>query len=68
VKRSRARLEALTALIAGIGILVLIVGPITGLYSLGLGIVGSVATWTLGITLRVYVSGTMSVDYDEPIE
>lgn len=68
MKRSRAWLEASTAVIAGIGILVLAVGATTGLYSLGLGVVGAVGVWTVGITLRVYFSGMMSIDDDEPFD
>ncbi len=37
VKGSRPGLDAFTVLMVGIGIVALIIGPITGLYSLGIG-------------------------------
>ena len=40
VKGSRPGLDAFTALLVGMGILALIIGPITGLYSLGIGFAG----------------------------
>lgn len=51
-----------TVFLLGLGILVLVLGPCTGLYSIGLGFVGLVASWVLGLTLRAYLCGRQEDD------
>lgn len=51
MERSR---NAVTVLLFGLGVLVLVVGLCTDAYSAALGFVGLVALWVIGITLRVY--------------
>jgi len=46
--------DALTVLLFGLGVLVLVVGLCTDAYSPALGVVGLVALWVIAITLRVY--------------
>lgn len=60
--RSKCYSDALCIFILGSGVLVFIMGPCTGLYSAGVGFVGGVASWVLGITLRVYLLGRSSYD------
>ena len=52
-------LNSFVALLFGSGIVALIVGPFTGLYGWGRGLIGLTVLWVLALTLRVYlVSGT----------
>lgn len=57
---STPEVNALTVFLLGIGVLALVVGAFTDLFSLGLGFVGLVAAWVLGLTLRVYMVGSRS--------
>ncbi len=48
-------MNALTALLFGLGILALVVGPCAGVYTLGKGVIGLVVMWVLAMTLRVFL-------------
>ena len=50
-------INTVTVFLLGLGILVLVIGPCAGLYSIGLGFVGLVASWVLGLTFRAYLCG-----------
>jgi hypothetical protein len=65
MKRSASDSDALVIFILGMGILLFVMGPCTGLYSVGLGFVGWVASWVLGITLRVFLLNRSSYDERE---
>ena len=59
-RMSTPEVNALTVFLLGIGVLTLVIGASTDLYSLGLGFVGLVTAWVLGLTLRVYMLGSRS--------
>jgi hypothetical protein len=68
VERTRCTaINTVTVFLLGLGILVLVLGPCAGLYSIGLGFVGLVASWVLGLTLRAYLCGRQedesTIDY-----
>ena len=46
--------NAMTVLLFGLGVLAFFIGLCTDLYSVGLGVVGWVAFWVAGYTLRSY--------------
>jgi uncharacterized oligopeptide transporter (OPT) family protein len=54
---SRNETNALVVFLMGLGILAMVLGPCTGLYGIGLGFIGLVASWVVAITLRVYHTG-----------
>jgi|GEM_PF-1465404 len=62
VNRSKCCTDALVIFILGAGVLTFVIGPCTGLYSAGVGFVGWVAAWVVGITLRVFLLGTTGSD------
>ena len=63
MERTRCtEINTVTVFLLGLGILVLVLGPCAGLYSIGLGFVGLVASWVLGLTLRAYLCGRQEDD------
>lgn len=53
----RRTLNALSVFVFGLGIFLLLLGPCTGLYSLGHALIASVGTLIVGHSLRTYLSG-----------
>ena len=53
----RRTLDALSVFVVGLSLLLFLLAPCAGLYSLGRGTTASVATLVVGHTLRVYLSG-----------
>jgi hypothetical protein len=63
VERTRCtEINTVTVFSLGLGILVLVLGPCAGLYSIGLGFVGLVSSWVLGLTVRAYLCGRQEDD------
>ena len=58
MESNRNETNALVVFLLGLGVLVMVLGPCTGLYGIGLGFIGLVASWVVAITLRVYHIGT----------
>jgi hypothetical protein len=58
----RRTLDALSALVLGLGVLLFLLAPCAGIYSLGHGLIALVATWVVGHSLRVYLSGFVDND------
>jgi hypothetical protein len=58
MERQNNEMNALTIFLMGTGVLLLVLGPCTGLYGIGMGFVGLVASWVVAVTLRVYHVGT----------
>jgi uncharacterized oligopeptide transporter (OPT) family protein len=58
MRSNRNETNALVVFLMGLGILVMVLGPCTGLYGIALGFIGLVASWAVAITLRVYHNGT----------
>ena len=59
MERDGREVDALTAFLMGLGVLLLILGPCTGSYSIAIGFVSLVGCWVVAITLRVlYFGGT----------
>ena len=50
-------MNALTIFLMGLGILLFVLGPCTGFYSAGIGLVALIACWVLAVTLRVFYFG-----------
>ena len=60
----RAAANALSVFLMGVGVFVLILGPCADLYSIGMGLIGMVASWVLAVTIRVfYFGGTRDERY-----
>jgi dolichol kinase len=57
MERRNNEAGALTIFLMGTGVFLLVLGPCTGLYGIGLGFVGLVASWVVAITLRVLHGG-----------
>jgi hypothetical protein len=53
----RRTLDALSFFVLGLGVILLLLAPCAGVYSLGHGLVAMVATWVVGHTLRTYLLG-----------
>lgn len=53
----RRTLDALSVFVLGLGVMLFLLAPCAGVYSLGHGLVALVATWVLGHTLRTYLLG-----------
>jgi hypothetical protein len=58
----RRALNALSVFVLGLGVFLLVLGPCTGLYSVGHGLIASVGTWVVGHSLRTYLSGFVDDD------
>jgi hypothetical protein len=54
--------NALTVLLFGLGVLVLVIGLCTDLYSAGIGVVGWIALWVAGYTVRTYCGSREYLD------
>jgi hypothetical protein len=65
VERSRNETNALVVFLIGLGVLILVLCPCAGLYGVGLGFIGLVASWVMAITLRVYHVGPRDEHYWE---
>lgn len=63
-ERDRNGVNALAVFLFGLGVLLLILGPCTDLYSLAYGVIALVATWVLAITIRVFYFGAGSGEED----
>ena len=50
--------NAFTILVLGIGVLALLTGAFTDLYSVGVGFIILAAAWVLGLSMRVYMVGS----------
>jgi len=53
----RSAVNALSVFLFGLGILLLILGPCAGFYSIAMGLIALVACWVLAVTLRVFYFG-----------
>ncbi len=53
----RRTLDALSFFVLGLGVILFLLAPCAGVYSLGHGLVAMVATWVAGHTLRTYLLG-----------
>ena len=61
-REERCAINALSVFLMGLGVLLLILGPCAGFYSIAIGFVALVGCWVVAFTLRVfYFGGT----YDE---
>ena len=58
----RRTLDGLSVFVLGLGLFLFLLGPCAGLYSLGTGLIASVATLVVGHSLRVYLSGFVDDD------
>ena len=59
MERDGREMDALTVFLMGLGVLLLVLGPCTGFYSIAIGFVSLVGCWVVAITLRVlYFGGT----------
>lgn len=58
----RRFMNALTALLFGIGILVFAVGLFTEQYSWQIGLIGMVAAWVIALAMRVYLASRSDED------
>lgn len=56
----RSGVNALSVFLFGLGVLLLILGPCAGLYSISYGVIALVATWVIAITIRVFYFGAGS--------
>ena len=56
-EREKCGVDALSVFLMGLGVLLLILGPCAGLYSISYGLVALVASWVLAITIRVFFFG-----------
>ncbi len=59
---ARSTLNALSVLVLGLGVVLFLLAPCAGLYSLGYGFVALVGTLVVGQTLRTYLSGFVDDD------
>jgi len=59
MERDGREMNALTVFLIGLGVLLLVLGPCAGFYSIAVGFVALVGCWVVAITLRVlYFGGT----------
>lgn len=56
-REERCAIDALSVFLMGLGVLLLILGPCAGFYSIAMGLVALVASWVLGVTIRVFYFG-----------
>jgi hypothetical protein len=61
-EREKCGVDALSVFLMGLGVLLLILGPCAGLYSISYGLIALVASWVLAITMRVFFFGGGSDD------
>jgi len=57
MERDGREIDALTVFLMGLGILLLVLGPCTGFYTVAIGFVTLVGCWVAAITLRVFYFG-----------
>jgi len=57
MERDGREIDALTVFLIGLGVLLLVLGPCTGFYTIAIGFVILVGCWVAGITLRVFYFG-----------
>ncbi len=57
MERDGRETDALTIFLMGLGVLLLILGPCAGFYSIAIGFVALVGCWVVAITLKVLYSG-----------
>jgi len=57
MERDGREIDALTVFLMGLGILLLVLGPCAGFYSIAIGFVALVGCWVAAITLRVFYFG-----------
>ena len=65
-ERERSGVNALSVFLFGLGVLLLILGPCAGLYSVSYGVIALVATWVVAITIRVFYFGSGSEEEHRP--
>jgi len=58
MEREGREIDALTIFLMGLGILLLVLGPCAGFYSIAIGFVALVSCWVVAITLRVLYFGS----------
>jgi hypothetical protein len=58
----RRTLDALSVFVLGLGVMLFLLAPCAGVYSLGHGLIALVATWVVGHSLRTYLSGFVDDD------
>ena len=58
----RRTLNALSVFVLGLAIFLFVLGPCTGLYSLGHALIASVGTLVVGHSVRTYLSGFVDDD------
>lgn len=58
----RRTLNALSVFVLGLGVFLFLLGPCTGLYSLGHALIASVGTLVVGHSLRTYLLGFVDDD------
>jgi hypothetical protein len=59
MERDAREMNALTVFLMGLGVLLLVLAPCAGFYSIAIGFVALVGCWVVAITLRVlYFGGT----------
>jgi hypothetical protein len=62
MEREGREMDALSIFLMGLGVLLLVLGPCAGFYSIAIGLVALVGCWVVGITLRVLYFGGSSND------
>ena len=59
MERDGREIDAVTIFLMGLGVLLLVLGPCAGFYSIAIGFVALVGCWVAATTLRVlYFGGT----------
>jgi hypothetical protein len=59
MERDVREIDALTIFLMGLGVLLTVLGPCAGFYSIAIGFVALVGCWVVAITIRVlYFGGT----------
>jgi len=56
-REEKCAIDALSVFLMGLGVLLLILGPCAGFYSIAMGLVALVACWVVAFTLRVFYFG-----------
>jgi len=57
MERDGREIDALTIFVMGLGVLLLVLGPCAGFYSIAIGFVALVGCWVVGISLRTLFFG-----------
>ena len=57
MERDGREIDALTIFVMGLGVLLLVLGPCAGFYSIAIGFVALVGCWVAGISLRTLFFG-----------